>query len=215
MDIPGTELFIEILVAGVLFTVGLSPLFPLFSEYRPTPRAKDGSSEGHQEWELFPGIKEWTDLKPWMIVAVAIVYSLGVGGNRLVEAVYQYLPIVSYHEDKKADTAEKPTGEVAEAIVRAKGVSYLAWIERHKSYRKILRAGSASSLLFLLSVGLYLTIRRGRRQLYRDRVKHCLVAGLLLIFFTAAYRIEDEHYKTGLWRMYDQLPVVSKEKDSS
>ncbi len=203
MEVSTTELFVEILVAGVLFTVALAPIFPLLEGNAWRRRADSDPEPAAQEAELFPGIQKWRDLQPWLIVAVALIYSLGVGGNRVVEEIYKNIPIVSFSDPDH----QYPN---VEATVKAKGESFRAWVERHKSYRKILRAGSASSLFFLLSVSFYLIVERKfrmhRHMPRRNWSRHSVVACILLVFFTVAYRMEDQHFKTDLVQVYAKMP---------
>ena len=129
------------------------------------------------------------------VVMVAFVYALGVAGNRVVEVLYDKANI-SYHQTHTA----KPYAAL-EREVRTRGEIHRDWLERHKTYRKILRAASASSLIFLFSAMLYSfyhAIMPGKRRLLANEGPYCVISLVFLGFFTLAYLSEDAHFKRDL-----------------
>jgi hypothetical protein len=221
MEIGSTELFIEILVAGTIFAFGVSPLLIWAT---PSLRTAPG---------LLPGFQSWAALKPSLLVVVAFVYALGVGGNRLLEVAYHYLPAGSYDfglvcnevklpacEDKLKELtagisdkrlAVREAYEKAEIVVRAKDDFSQDWVERHKSYRKIMRASAAAALVFVVCAFLYLLLTRcecnqhatdDKKMLARYCGRHFLAAAAVLAFSVLAFWLEDKHYKADLMRYY-------------
>jgi hypothetical protein len=221
MDFSSTELFVEILVAGTLFAVGLAPIIALLVADGPNPFAKPPARRHGAHAAAPEAGDEWKHLRQLMAaaVAVAFVYSLGVAGNRVVEVLYDETPI-GYDKPppEKAAPAKSPTSPKSadskpdpyathdrytefEREIRHHGETYRDWVERHKTYRKILRAASASSLLFLVSTliyYLYHVIAQREPRLFANAGRYCLVAIVLFAFFTIAFRTEDKHYKLDL-----------------
>jgi hypothetical protein len=212
MDFSSTELFVEILIAGALFALGLSPLVALVTEefVRAAHPAVPAESHGP---ERFLDAREWKDLRKWMIAvaAVAVIYALGVAGNRIVEVTYKIMHI-GYPELSVGRTGIKAANQelitkgyaALERDVRNRGETYRDWVERHKSYRKILRAGSASSVMFVISTLVYAGARR-KSYLARNVIPCCSVAFILALFFTFAYLLEDEHFKRDLADYHDDV----------
>jgi hypothetical protein len=180
MEFSSTELFAEILVAGLLVSFSVSPILILSS---PTARQKGG---------LLPFSGEW---KPWIILVVAFVYAVGIGGNRLVGELYTAL-----HIEANVNSGSVQL-ERAEFVIRDHGEIARDWIERHKSYRKILRMASFSSVLLLLSMIVY---RIAGRKYPRYLASHYIAAMILCLFFFASFIQEDNDYKTHL-AMYAQV----------
>jgi hypothetical protein len=210
MDFSSTELFVEILIAGTLFAVGLAPIIALLVAGGTNPFGKSpahGHGHGHGG---HAADDEWKHLRQLMVaaVAVALVYSLGVAGNRVVEVLYNKAHIAFEEPPDKDSGVTVPDKQaigkfyaMLDREVRSRDDLHRDWIERHKSYRKILRAGSASSLIFLCSTVFYflyhLIVLRDCRMFANWR-SYCAISIVLLVFFTLAYLSEDAHYKRDL-----------------
>src|SRR5260221_191278 len=143
MDFSATELFVEILFGGILFTFAVSPILIALS---PEARQKKG---------FLPGMNDWAEWKPWIILAVALLYAVGIAGNRLAQELYKRTGI---------DPVTDPDREEFELRVRDHSEVARDFVERHKTYRKVLRAASFSSFLFLVSMLVYGGLAGGRRR---------------------------------------------------
>ena len=208
MEFSSSELFVEILVAGALFALGFSPLIALLAE-DVIVHARDGTPPSEQSHEP----KEWKHLRGLMIatVAIAVIYAVGVAGNRVVEILYNQLHIAYSKAPNKTASNQRDTyqsiikgyGEF-EREARNAGDRYRDWVERHKTYRKVLRAASASSVMFAVSTLLYAGARR-KSYLGRNVIPFCSIAIVLALFFTFAYLAEDEHFKQNLAEIHSDL----------
>lgn len=201
MDLSSTELFVEILLAGVLFVIGFSPFLLLsFPDYE----AKS------DPLRVFGGRESWLS---WLIV-VAIVYPVGIAGNRLAEIAFERPWVVQVGTSiigpsvclgsEAADAGAvkmRDTGE-AEIIVRRAGAAAQFWVERHKTYRKLLRAGAVSSAIFVIGLGAYRLFRPYSCLFLRG---HCVVAVVFFFLFMAAGYGENCHYYRGLERFRNAL----------
>lgn len=184
MDFPATEIFVEIFVVGVLLVFGVSPILICFS---PSARQRQG---------LLP-IGDWKDWKPGLLLTVALLYSVGIAGNRLVERLYSRLQVGGIDATMDSDKMELAVREHSEMA--------RDWVERHKTYLKVLRAASFSSLLFLLSMPVYSIFNKRRTDVPRYGPKHYMAAILLGILFFCAFVSETHHYRR-LLSDYHQIP---------
>jgi hypothetical protein len=222
MDFSSTELFVEILIAGTLFALGLGPIIALLVADARNPFGKS-PAHGHGHGG-HAADDEWKHLRQLMVavVAVALVYSLGVAGNRVVEVLYNKAHIAFEQAPDKDSGVTVPDKQPIDRFyatldreVRSRDEVHRDWVERHKSYRKILRAGSASSLIFLCSTVLYflyhLVVHRERRM-FANWSSYCVIAIVLLAFFTLAYLSEDAHYKRDLVAYHSDFQKEQKEK---
>jgi len=188
MSFSATQLFVEIFVVGVLLVSAFSPIIIAYS---PRAMARKG---------VLP-IGDLIELKPVvLLLAVALLYSVGIAGNRLLERAYTCLPVGSVDEGMYSD--ELPVRDHSE-IARE-------WVERHKTYLKVSRAASFSSLAFLGSMlwyqYYYIVWGSGRRYSHRRRYtrKHYVVALLFGFICSLAYLSEGAHYRKHLSE-YHQL----------
>jgi hypothetical protein len=172
LEISATEIFVEIFFSGLLFTFAVSPVLILLSPARDKPG-------------LIPGIVEWHEWRPWIILALVLVYAVGIAGNRLAEELYALIGLDVNRGLK-----------LAEWQIRIHDETMRDWVERHKSYMKILRAGSLSCILFLICMPIY----RWRAQKQRDRYtwKHYAGAVVMLALFGSALLLERGHYEKDL-----------------
>ncbi|HUL95888.1 MAG TPA: hypothetical protein VLT89_07745 [Usitatibacter sp.] len=186
MELSSTELFVEILISGILYTFAISPILILMS---PAADRTPG---------ILPGLLTWHDWKPWVILAVAIVYAIGVGGNRLVEELYSAIACAfGVKSEKAAEWALRIDSEIARG-----------WVERHKTYIKILRAASFSSLLFLICMNVYRHYSPKRQQPHRYERRHRVAALALFAFFSVALVAESWHYRDDLRRHHVKPEVI-------
>jgi hypothetical protein len=184
MDFSTTELFVEIFIAGALLVFGVSPIIICLSS-----RAK-------QHDGLLAGMETWGEWNPAaLILAVALMYAVGVGGNRLLQNLYDLTCIERRTDPDPVELAVRDHSEVARD-----------WIERHKTYHKVLRAASFSSFLFLVSMGLYrISAQHDVHQRYHRR--HYAAAIVLGAFFFLALVTETRHYQNNLqvyWMIVQQ-----------
>jgi hypothetical protein len=203
MDLPGTELFIEVLIAGILFAFGISPVLIYFSK------------ASNEEAGLLPASIMQSDWKLWILVMIALIYSFGIAGNRLTEQLYKFAGKAARQTSAQLIQCVPPDNQYRrmELIVRDHSEVARDWVERHKTYIKILRAASGSSVLFLLSMGFYRGLRNVRRErLARYGWKHFSVTAFLCVFFFTALWTEAEHYHQELIGYCKVIGQVDKDK---
>jgi hypothetical protein len=173
---PSLQLFSEILVVGALLALAVLPLlrrlFPSFD-----PRALPASG-------------------PVLLMGVALTYALGIAGNRLSEASLAgwFEPGAKYRAELAAwgreDPARRPTKWMnAELLVQERSAPMAAWIERHRSYERILRGASLAAALLLASMAAARALaRRGERSY---GVWHFAGGFALLALFLFAFASQD------------------------
>jgi hypothetical protein len=149
MDLSSTELFVEILLSGILFAIGMQPILILV-----IPRG------GYWAIRLFMNEQKWLSI----LIFVAMIYPLGVGGNRIAEVTCKKFGDVIFYKqrpDLQQNLCNGLTEEQrAEIKIRAANdTAATDWLERHKSYRKLLRAGSASATIFIVCIFLRLLLK--------------------------------------------------------
>src|SRR5215469_6285151 len=217
MGISLGNLFIEILVAGLLFTFAISPLVILFS-------AKDIKKKPG----LLPGLPDGRDWRVVdILIAFALIYTSGVAGNRLVEELYHK---IEQWAEPKAESKRDPISdantcdpknpvfdskEFYENTEFCARLKFNDWVERHKTYLKVTRAGSFSSILFIF----FMTIYRisgwpfyrktyglddidddTRYNMYaRYGVRYYAMSFLILVLFLAAHHEEGKHFRRDLY----------------
>jgi hypothetical protein len=100
--------------------------------------------------------------------------------------------------------------EVESTILRSESDVAGAWLERQKSYRKILRTASVSScLLFVLLIVVRLFAKDPLRK------PSLPVAGLLAVFLSAAFYYEEKHFygrhvKISKPPALGKIPIISR-----
>lgn len=133
------------------------------------------------------GRKDW---KEWIFIIVPLIYALGIAGNRLCEAAVKDTPL---------DPNERPAR--AEIVLREHSPEAREWVERHKTYLKVERAGAVASIVLGICLLVY-PFGKERRHLAGDQRRptrlQALAALLGVVFFLAAYWYEVRHYKNGL-----------------
>lgn len=154
MELSSTELFIEILFAGVLFTASFAPVLLLFPGLKRMPRRISGAAT-KENW-------------PVLVVIVALVYVIGIAGNRASEMLYNSEFVhsrIGYPPKCLAPKKEADDRILKEFLVRKEEKKLGDWLERHKEYHKLLRAASISSIIFLFSLIIYFSAMRTRDPL--------------------------------------------------
>ncbi|HEU4429641.1 MAG TPA: hypothetical protein VFT98_12850 [Myxococcota bacterium] len=173
---PSLQLFSEILVVGALLALGMQPLlrrlFPSF-DLRALPASG-----------------------PVLLMGIALIYALGIAGNRLSEAALAgwFEPGARYRAELaewgREDPARRPTSWMnAELRVQERSARMAAWIERHRSYERILRGASLASALLLASMAAaHVLARRGERSY---GAWHFVGGCALLALFLYAFASQD------------------------
>src|ERR1700733_4562761 len=181
MDFSSTKLFIEILICGVLFSFAISPFLIL--------RARDPERLD----ALLPGASAWKDKTLTVVLAVAILYTLGVAGNRLAGQA-----------DKFSSFKASNDTELVELVVRDHGDAAERWVERQKPWLRLLRAAAASSILGLIGMPVY---RRWGETRARYLRRHLIAASVCILAFTGGYLLEATHYRDNLCSYFRVIQV--------
>lgn len=189
---------VEILIVGLFFLVAISPLLlaawpGLRSQWKP---------------ESIPQTKGEI-----LVLFLLLVYPMGVVGNRLSDDVFEVLiddtPLElkilqgkwtkKELEEELSDRGElipklkkKELYKVMEARLLQEDGAIRAWLERHKSFVRMLRGGAFSALLFLLSVLVYKLIP-GMARRYPWKLNLAVFAIFLVMF--VAWRVETYGYQ--------------------
>lgn len=188
----GFDVFAEIMVVGGLLLLGLTPIFVRLS---PPPKGDKG---------FVPAVDYLKEGTGRFAIALLIAYALGVAGNRLIDDALDAAgidPGSSAKEDYRKAVAQRPglPGDLklAEFSLRERGEATASWLDRHKSYIRILRGSAAAAALLLLSMFLY---QRSRPPAPRYRSVHFISAAIFFGLFSLAYYLEAASYKQ---RVYD------------
>jgi hypothetical protein len=183
MDLPATELFVEILIEGLLLAFAVSPILFLYYPAVRGLRSAVPAAVHHGESKI------WITLT--VLLAVAFVYSVGVAGNRVVDSLFRVVL------GNPSDCLEQ-----AAYVLRHESAASLEWVERHKSYLKILRAALAASVLYLLSMGVHQAQHRHKGDVSRYAWRHAVGTLLLLGLFSGGYSLEQRHYYRDVFRNF-------------
>jgi hypothetical protein len=207
MDIPATELFIEILVSGILLLCGFAPLLVWLwhdrgwgAEFRSLlhgeqnqgtaperGRRRDASALPPHTATSTPEPSSEKTTWPYWIVVIALVYTLGVAGNRVIEETESSW---CRHFCSETGQQEHTSRDEVEATIRRNGSDLAgAWLERQKSYRKILRTAYVSAWILVASL---IAVRLFAKNPLRK--PSLPVAALLAIFLSFASHIEEQHF---------------------
>jgi hypothetical protein len=178
MDLSLTELFVEIVVVGILYTFAVSSILIACA---PDARRREG---------VLAGFNEWAHAKHVIVVAIAFVYAIGIAGNRIGWEIFKIVKIDTITDPNRVEIAVRDHGEIARDFV-----------ERHKTYLKVLRAASLSSVLYFLSMLLY---RASIQEHQRYYLRHYIGALVLCLVFSADFYLENEHY-SGMLEQYFKL----------
>jgi hypothetical protein len=170
MDFSLTDLFVEMLVAGVLFVLALSPLLIWLLP-----------SSWHSHG-LLPGSDRWNHPLYWVVLFVALSYPVGIAGNRLAQNLYTCTGI---------DPLPRVNG--VEMAVRDQSEQGRDYVERHKTYLKVTRAASCASVLFILTMTLYNAF--GPRDIRKPySLRHFVAVLAFGLPCLIAFRVESVHY---------------------
>ncbi|HWQ68376.1 MAG TPA: hypothetical protein VN494_00245 [Patescibacteria group bacterium] len=184
----GLEFFTEIMVVGFLFSAAIVPVF--------APRSISAFVPDDYAWI--------TKSKPALAaVAVILVYTVGVAGNRISSGVFNLIPgeseeaISREYKQWAVSRPEMPSRlKLAEFKVRTQSDGMALWSERRRSYIRILRGLTTSLLVHLIAVT-YRCVRR------RGKYSWASISGVLIAIL-ASYGIYFGEARS-YWRLIAQL----------
>jgi hypothetical protein len=185
---PELEFFTEIMVVGFLFSAAIVPVF---------------ASRSISEVVLKD--YNWITKHKAALAAVAIilVYTVGVAGNRISSIIFKQIPGEAEEATRgqyrkwAVSHPEVPSRlKLAEFKVREQSERMALWSDRHRSYIRILRGLTTSLLIYLVSVT-YRCVRRTGQYTWK------WIAGALIAMFASygIYYAEAQSY----WRLIAQL----------
>jgi hypothetical protein len=178
------ERFVEIPVIGALL---LLPIVPwLYAAKAGTP-------------QVLASILSWSRSRR-AILALAVVFVLGVVGNQLIDIPVEGVAFVSPKDEYEAEYCpapdSPPTLEGAEHVIATRSEYAREYFDRHRMFSRIDRAAATGMFLLLLSVVAY-QLRVKRRVPF---FVHMLIV-ITVSAFGWAYYTETE----SLWRMVIKL----------
>lgn len=202
------SILIEILIVGLFLMIAVSPIC---IGWNKKLRKGDG---------VFPGLAGLTKSKLLIVLIIVLVYSLGILGNVLIDDLYsdgimengpfkkliklQFLrsdrwnkrtlkDVIKIHDPELYKVKEKSEiYKVVEFRLMEKSPAVRAWLERHKSFIRVLRAGSFSTLLFLICIWLYKKIPDCKpRYTWRFNI----IILFLFVLFHVGWRLETYSYQ--------------------
>src|SRR4051812_47976651 len=146
----GFDIFAEVMVVGGLFLLSLTPIFVRLS---PWASKKGG---------FLPAVDYLKEGTGRYVVALFVAYALGVATNRLADDLIDLVGIdpgsrfeLDYETWAKALPQKAPKLKYAEFVLRERNEATAAWLDRHKSFVRILRGAAVSSLLLFLAMVIY------------------------------------------------------------
>jgi multisubunit Na+/H+ antiporter MnhF subunit len=183
-----TEVFAEILLAGVMLLFAVSPIMIRFLDRDDVPGllALKPSDQASKSWIV-------------AILLLGLAYSFGIAGYRVVGDVFARLCWQPDAEAAANFKAWKPQGFKPEKLgalefyLRDHSAGADEWVDRHKSYEKVLRTASFASVLLLFAMAFY-RISRRPTQLKRYEALHFSVTILLAILFLYATWSEAKRF---------------------
>lgn len=197
----GFDVFAEIMVVGGLLLLALTPLFVRLSPW--------ASREGG----FLPAVDYLKEGTGRYLIALFVAYALGIAGNRLIDdGLEVFIDPGREHSNAYRDWAvNKPdrakTLKLAEFVLKERSDAVANWLDRHKSFVRVLRGAAAATVLLLLTMLAY-ELSKPPRPRYR-RV-HFLGALLLLLIFSLAYYLEASAYKKRVHDLSIDLPARVK-----
>ena len=185
----GETQFIEIPVIGLLLLFGISPLLILaVQEWR----SKDGFCPP------LARIAELPDQGAGVALLVVLAFVVGMVGNQLLDFAVDDEWTIGFHdyEELYADWREEkkpphldeiPTLKVAEHHVAQDNEYTRAYLARHKSFVRVMRAAAGAAILLLISMTIYEIAARNQK---RYRPWHFAVTAAAMVLFVFAYLSE-------------------------
>jgi hypothetical protein len=186
------QIFTEIFVVGSLLMLAVSPL--LWS-LLPT---------GSRQAGITTSIRSVTNAPVMGAIIVVLVYSIGIAGNRLIDDLFDKWKIdpgSAIKTDFASQAAQagwnvKSLKEAEFSLLQNEGPR--EWLDRHKSFVRVLRGGCFASALFILTMLAGLPSKR-------YTTAHFIAAFLLLAIFSTAYVRESQKYKEHVAAIYRVL----------
>lgn len=191
-------IFVEILIVGLFLLLAISPvLFAMWPGLR-----LQWTSEGNS------GVRSEI-----LVIVLLLVYPLGVLGNRFSDDGFEVLIDDTFLELKYlrgewtkrelqeklsdrgqiyADLERSEIYKVMEARLLQEDGAVRAWLERHKSFVRMLRGAAFSALLFFLCVSVYKLIP-GLPHRYPWKLNLLILVIFLAMFI--AWRLETYGYQ--------------------
>ena len=191
--------YLELQVVGILLLVALTPLLNILM---PSLRNEN------KFCSIFEDLKGSESAKFILVLVVAFV--IGVEGNRLIddfiddvldlEGKEEYATLYKSWADKKSDQPIKSLKVAEYKLGNDKDAEMTRnYFERHKFLMRILRGTAFSALLFLVMMILYRIFQSLKGEEWklcktRYTLIHYVIALMVLILFSVAYRLESTHY---------------------
>jgi hypothetical protein len=198
MMFESTAIFAEILLVGCLLLFAISPFLLRFFVRDDTPVS--------DTLDLAVGKRSWLAAA----FMLALAYSVGIAGYRLVSDVFERIRWQPASEAEIEYKAWKPHGykpesiEAMEYYLRGQSAGADEWVDRHKSYEKLLRTASFSALLFLVGMAFY-RISRRQQQPRRYEIAHFVLTSLLAALFLYASGSEAQQFAKHILVFYKVL----------
>lgn len=194
------DIFAEIIVVGGLLFLSLTPLI-----VRLTPLAE---SEG----AFVPAVDYLKEGTGRFLIALLVAYALGVAGNRLVDNGLDFIEFDSGSEYKqkyenwaKTNNIKPTTLKMAEFVLRERNEATAGWLDRHKSFERILRGAMAACGILLLTMTGYVLSSPSKP---RYRQIHFFSVAIFLLIFMSAYHLESSSYKKRVFDLATNLPAL-------
>jgi hypothetical protein len=191
------EIFAEILIVGLLLIFATIPILIRFN-----PALQEGG--------LFSILDVVGNKGAAAALALIFAYVVGIAGNRLVDDAFEsvYESPGGYKQLYKqwAVNTNNPIVDmrVAEFELRERSEATWKWLDRRRSYVRILRGAIASFLILLVSMAIYEFSRPAKR---RYQAHHFIAALLLLSLFIFAYIRSDIKYHKRVYELATELPA--------
>jgi hypothetical protein len=202
--------FIEIQVVGVLLLLGASPIFLLMD---PAFSRQQGA------FSFLHKINSKGALAIFVLVAA---FCTGIAGNRLIDDSLGRLEMEGeehYSESYSAivkGRALPGSIKLAEFTVADNNEYARGWLERHKSFMRVLRGASFACLLFLVCMLVYRLGQWRRPESLKPRysVGHFAVTLFFFSLFLGAYISESTHYYQRVCELATQVPKCNPIRSS-
>jgi hypothetical protein len=195
--------FIEIQVIGALLLLAFSPGFILLVP---------AFGRQHGPFKFLGSI---TEKGARAIVILIAAFCIGIAGNRLIDDSLGSLDIEGQEPYEKSyseltqGTSSPKSVKLAEFQVAGANEYAQGWLERHKSFMRVLRGASVSCLIFLLCMSIYRVWQWRWPRLVEPRYSpgNFLLASLLFLVFASAYRSESTHYYRRVCELATGVPA--------
>ncbi|HJP93974.1 MAG TPA: hypothetical protein VJ875_18595 [Pyrinomonadaceae bacterium] len=197
--------FIEVQIVGILVLLGILPLIILCN---PSLRKRDG---------FFAHLDSINDKTTKAVLMLVVAFSIGVAANRLFDDFLDYIGIDpgSQYKSEFKKWAAVPENQakvkrlkIVEFTLMERSPAINSWLDRHKSFIRVLRGATISFILVFVSMGIYKVTRRYKEGIKpRYFLRHFIVTVILSAVFFLAYWREAENYQERLYELYTELPA--------